>query len=521
MNNVGFVNIYPYRPHAHHSFFLEQQLKKEFPKIKTFSLNCSGHANTCYLRELKGTGKSECLKCTLGGVNSFDFDFNEDISSYISNNVIDFDYLSLVQSSSYTLARIESDIDRECEDVIYYQNLLLEGARDTFNAAVNWLKSNKIELLVLFNGRMDYTRAALEAAKYLGIPCITHERPLFGHGIVLNLNDNCSSLKNIHNINDKFRDKPLTEEQVLYAASLLSQRFVGKNDLEWKKYNNNPNSVDEWPTITKRKILVCPSSKNELLGHPDWSTPWKNNTDALDVLLSSNQINASELIVRFHPSWAVNFGQNNADKCVQHYRDWCEKRNVFFIPSDSAANTRDLIILSDVVILNGSNTILEAGALGKPVVCLGSSPYTYSQAAKDVLSYDDLHTLSFDEIIKRDPRSIIKSTLRYVYNKAKREPLFFDSVRSQTVIECEYFDSVSTLEFSRILSREFIVGDYNFSTSDEVESTIVDRFINFSMENMAELSSFDLCENDSKLNITRRGLYKMVDKLRKLNPKGV
>lgn len=528
MNNIGFINVYPYRPHSHQAYFIKEVILKEFPKSKTYSLNCSGHAKTCYLRELKGTGKSECLKCHFGGLNSFSFDVNESVSEYIKNDVSikngvsNFDYNSLVKSSSYTLARIESFEDCESEDALYYQRLLHDGAKDFFIAVTNWIKKNNIELLVLFNGRMDYTRAALESAKSFGIPCITHERPLFGHGLILNLNDNCSSLRNIHRINLDYRDKPLNEKQALYASSLLAQRFVGKNDLEWKKYNDNPNSVSTWPTESKRKILVCPSSKNELLGHPDWNTPWKNNTDALDLLIDTNKIDASELVVRFHPSWSVCFGKSSARKCIKHYQDWCDKRKVHFIPSESSANTRDLIYLSDIVILNGSNTILEAGALGKPIICLGPSPYTHSKASKDILSYNDLNLLSIDETIKTNPQDVIKYTLRYVYSKARREPLFFDAVRSKSVVECDYFEFQSENEISQILNGELIVNDAAYSIDETEESKIVAIFSDFSLDNMLMLSSYSLKDifND-RYSIKRRGLYNVVDFIRNFSSKGV
>jgi len=94
---------------------------------------------------------NECLKCHFGGLNSFNFDVNESVSDYIKNdvsiqnNVSNFDYNSLVKSSSYTLARIESFEDCESDDVLYYQRLLHDGAKDFFIAVTNWIKKNSIE----------------------------------------------------------------------------------------------------------------------------------------------------------------------------------------------------------------------------------------------------------------------------------------------------------------------------------------------------------------------------------------
>ncbi|MBN6367753.1 hypothetical protein JZL89_20645, partial [Providencia rettgeri] len=460
----------------------------------------------------------------IGGLQSFNFDVNESIDKY--NKISDFkiNYRELVKSSSYTLSRIESLSDINSEDVTYFQNLLMPGAKKFFHATINWLKENNIEILILFNGRMDYTRAALEAAKELGIPCITHERPLFGHGLILNLNENCSSLKNIHEINIQFKNKALTKKQSHLAAKLLAERFVGKNNLEWKKYNENPNSVSEWPNINSNmKILICPSSKNELLGHPDWNTPWGNNTDALDIMLDNNIIRSEDILVRFHPSWAVSFGKINAKKCSEHYLNWCNRRNIKYIPSESSMNTRDLISISDLVILNGSNTILESGAIGKPTLCLGPSPYTHSGAAIDILSFNDLKSISLEKILCRDKKEIITSTLRYVYSRAYREPLYVNEVVSKTVTECDFYSSDTQNPIEDVINGKFIVNCSSYAESSDEEINIVDSLAKNDNIVFSELSNYptDSITDFNKINLTRKHIYRLVDWVRNMQAKGV
>lgn len=524
MKTIGFINVYPYRPHAHHSYFIKNKLSELYGEIKSHTLNCSGNTTTCYVKELKGTSDNECRKCKVGGLQSFNFDVNESIDKYGKNSDAKINYRELVKSSSYTLSRIESLSDINSKDVIYYQDLLISGTQKFYNATINWLKENNIEILILFNGRMDYTRAALEAAKELGIPCLTHERPLFGHGLILNLNENCSSLKKIHEINIQFKSKPLTKKQSQLSAKLLAERFVGKNNLEWKKYNESPDSVSEWPvTKSKIKILICPSSKNELLGHPDWDTPWGNNTNALDVMLDNNIIRSEDILVRFHPSWAVSFGQISATKCSEHYLAWCNKRNVKYIPSESSMNTRDLISISDLVILNGSNTILESGAIGKPTICLGPSPYTHSGAAIDILSLSDLKSINLEKILFRDKREIITYTLRYTYSKAYREPLYVNEVVSKTVTECDFYNSDTPNPINDVINGKFIVNCSSYAQSPDDEKSIVDSLAKNDNFIFSELSNYSP-ENiaySNKINVTRKHIYRLVDWIRNMRTKGV
>jgi len=518
---IGFANIYAYRPHGHHAKFLSLMSKKN--GHETISLDCLGAPSHCYVREYKGKGRSECVKCSIGGLHSFGFDSSESVRKYWDSS-LDGAADESVKSSAYTLTRIESFEQRSSEEVRDTINKLSEDAFKFYHAAKAWIESQSLEAVILFNGRMDYTRAVLDACNDLNVTCITHERPLFGHGIILNRNSNCSSLNNIHRINRKYRDKPLTARQARIAAALGAQRLIGGNPLEWKKYNENPVSAGAWPIANaKRKVLVCPSSKNELLGHPDWETPWNNNTDALDYAVEKGVFDYGDLLVRFHPSWAVPFGIVTAEKCERHYRLWCESRGVSFISSESKASTKDLIRQADVIVLNGSNTVLEAGMLGKPVLCFGSAPYTHSESAVDVLSYRDIEQLNYDDIVTRDPREIVTKTLRYYYAKAAREPLFVDSVRSRTVTECDFYEGGDSTVFDALLrGADQCEGDSDFADGNEFELSIIDTFLSGNRDDLKEYASWEWnTDAEEMLKITRDGVFRLIDGIRRLTPKGV
>jgi len=519
--NIGFLNIYAYRPHGHHAAFLASLLASR--GHKTFSLDCMSVPDTCYVREYKGTGKFECAKCSLGGLHTFNFDRSEGFKRYWDSNASKFRD-ELVKSSAFTLTRIESFEQRTSEPVESLVKKLSPDANRFMLATKKWIIDNSIEAVILFNGRMDFTRAVLEACIECNVPCLTHERPLYGHGIILNRNRNCSSLINIHRINKKFGDKPLTSKQVKIAAKLAAQRLLGGNPLEWKVYNSDPDAVREWPVQSAEyKVLVCPSSKNELLGHPDWETPWRDNTDALDLSVKKGLFKYEDMLVRGHPSWAETFGVVSAEKCETHYRVWCESRGVHFIPSVSKANTKDLMKLADVVVLNGSNTVLEAGMMGKPVVCLGPSSYTHSGASIDVLVPEDLDSLAWDEVLRVDNDSVVRRTLRYFYSKAVREPLFVDQVRSRSVTECDFYSGAdASLIEAFIQEEQELVSDDSFAESGSAEDSVVKAFLSGDVSLMAKYANFDWeTSANQPCVINRRGIYKLIDKVRNLTPKGV
>ena len=204
---VGFVNIYPYRPHAHQAKYLESLAKSL--GWETYALVCDGNAPQCYLRELKGTGRLECAKCIVGGLRSFSFDHTDSAWRYWENITPAADYGSFVESSAYTLTRVESWDQRQSSLVEEKKAHLLPSAVNFYHATLKWIEHRQLDAVITFNGRMDLTRAVIEACKSANIAFITHERPLFGHGLILNRNANCSSLQGIHKINREYACKPL------------------------------------------------------------------------------------------------------------------------------------------------------------------------------------------------------------------------------------------------------------------------------------------------------------------------
>lgn len=519
---VGFINVYPYRPHAHQAKYLERLAKSL--GWETYALVCDGNAPQCYLRELKGTGRLECAKCIVGGLRSFSFDHTDSAWRYWENITPAADYGSFVESSAYTLTRVESWDQRQSSLVEEKKAHLLPSAVNFYHATLKWIEHRQLDAVITFNGRMDLTRAVIEACKSANIAFITHERPLFGHGLILNRNANCSSLQGIHKINREYACKPLNAIQSRVAAKLAAERLTGGNPLEWKRYNSNAIKTQSWPVSSNGpKVLVCPSSKNELLGHPDWETEWRDNTDALDIAVSHGWFSYRDVLVRFHPSWSVNFGKISAQLCELHYRQWCEHRGVKFIESSSKTSTQDLIRLADVVLLNGSNTVFEAGIIGKPVICLGPSPYSHSGAAFDVLAMDDFLKINFDEVLRTDSKVLVSKTLRYYYSKAAREPLFTNFVRSKTVTECAFYEGANPAILATLLtSGQHLVDDEIYAGDSDVENQFVQLFIDSEPSVLADLASYawEGCHG-KEFAISRRPAYALVDRIRSLSPKGV
>ncbi|MCL7751315.1 hypothetical protein LV475_06860 [Guyparkeria hydrothermalis] len=432
---IGFVNFYSFRPHVEHSVYLAHLC--ELGGHETVFLTCDAHLPLCYPRALKQTNKlTECSKCILGGFRSYDVGPISSLSEGPKQLCAeDLDALAL--SSACTLNRTESEDDWSSDAVQKTIRELRAPVDKAFSAVSRWIEEQGIDAVICFNGRMDVTRAATYACERLGIPYITHERTWFGDGLNLNPNANCLSLRAVNEMVANFDDKPLTKDQSLHAGKLAGERFLQRNSLEWRLYNQNPEPAP-WPVQTRGlRVLVVPSSKNEFAGHADWESGWSDNTHALDDLFEAFSINPSQVVVRCHPNWAENIGKATGERSLNHYVNWARLRGVHCIHSEDKANTYELIQQADVVVMNGGSSAVEAGVCGKQVICLGPSTY---QSAGFVRTFHNRSELLQDGALDPlAPDVVRRKTLRFLYLRSRRLPQYVDYVRALDTTTYRYF----------------------------------------------------------------------------------
>ena len=511
--NIGFVNIFSYRPHVEHLFFLSSLM--EGAGHKSFYLTCDANLSNCYSRVLKGTSKvKECPQCILGGIRSYTADNIVTLKQCDSDEKLSSEEkFMLTLSSSCTLSRTESELEWDDDDVRAIRYSLEGPVEQAYQAALAWIKNNKLECVICFNGRMDITRAITYACEQLEVPYITHERTWFGDGLLLIPNANCLSLQAVRKMVQGYDNKPLTQYQARLAGRLIGERFLQKNILEWRLYNKNPEPIIGWPTKPKgRRVLVLPSSKNEFAGHNEWKCGWVDNTKALDDFFKVFAINRQDVVIRFHPNWSENIGKVSGERPLKLYKAWAEKNKLFYISSEEKANTYDLIQQADIVVLNGGSSAVEAGACGKQVVCLGSSTYDKAGFVKTYLSKEEMEKESVFENI--DEEMIIKKTLRFVYLSARRFPQYTDFVKAIKTTRYKYFQGADPQRIiDMIKTGELLPDDETYSSSEEDEKEVVKLLQN---RDWAGLSTIEHEEVQTlpPLIIQRRFGLRWIDKVR-------
>lgn len=468
--NIGLVNMFSFRPHVEHLMFLGNLLEGDGHTVNY--LTCDAQVSNCYPRAIKGTSKlAECPKCMLGGVRSFVASPVQSLrggDATLARSVLD----EIALSSSCTSNRTESEKDWNEPAVVAVRESLHAPVLLTYQSTVKWITTHQLEAVVCFNGRMDITRAITYACEQMGIPYVTHERTWFGDGLQLIPNANCLSLHALGEMVKEYDDKPLTQAQARLAGKLAGERFLQRNSMEWRLYNQNPEPAP-WPLAGKGpRVLVLPSSKNEFAGHAEWKTEWVDNTQALDDFFEAFGIVPGQVVVRCHPNWAETIGQAHGDRSLSLYRDWTTARGIHCISSEQKASTYDLIQQADIVVMNGGSSAVEAGVCGKQVICLGPSTYQEAGFVRVFKSREALFQPG--ALTPIDPDVTIRKTLRFLYLRSHRFAQYVDYVRAIETTKYEYFDGADPQRLiSMLKTGEMTADDPAYADDEQAEDVVV------------------------------------------------
>lgn len=465
--NVGFVGIYPYRGSIQNMVFLSKIFESE--GHKTFFLKCSGSVPICYNKLIKNsTSYAVCFKCKLGSISSFPVKNISIIDPQEKFNLSLDDLEEIVGSTAYSLHRIELSDDCKSEEVTLTKDSLKESARIVYANSIKWIRDNKIDLVFIFNGRLDLPRAVLKACESIKVPFFTFESAY--PGVALEVNDDCRSYKSLHNISAIYSERPLTEFQARFAGKIAAQMMT-KSNLVWRLYNTNPEK-GYWPSKTNaQKVLIVPSSTHEVMGCDSWAPDWGHFTEGLEYVVERLGINYRDCLIRCHPNWAERIGSSpDGSKSESHYTSWAKKRGVTIIPSSSKANTNDLIDEADLVLVQYGTAGLEAALMGKRVIAL--SPSFYSNSGFSVQIHKKEQLINLESLDSHDPEDVKRKALRYLYTYHKRFSQFTDNIRPESVFENKYYSGGSTAKIFQALIQNSLVADDEYYSNTTIYEDI-------------------------------------------------
>jgi hypothetical protein len=522
---IGFATIYSWRPHVEHCYFLAKLAEKA--GCETYFLQCNTDLQRCYNHELKiSSAQLECLKCRLGNLSTYT---NQNIASIGSfppqaEHQLQFNQ-EWVHSSASTLARFESNQDYESPQYRDIVERLAQPASVTYSAARQWIQSNRLKAICVFNGRIDHTRAVFEAARAEGVKVFSMERPWFSRGIQIYPEEHCLGLRTVHRLVAEWSSRPLSKDQAFMAASYAARRFLKLNSAEWRTYNTDA-AEQRWPLNgSGARVLILPSSRNEIWGHPDWMPAWSEPTVAYDAVINKLRLDTTQILLRCHPNWSECIGKTNGDKIKRYYNRWAQSRGILSISSENKANTLDLIKEADIVLLGNGSAAFEAGVLGKTIIATSPSPYSQAGFTFNVHNETSLDSLpNVSELISVDlfkRTEIARRALRYAYTMTHRIPQYVDQVVPASTTQMQFDTTADPARFINLLNDGVLrADDETFSNDNTFENQVLEMIKNQSWEEMLSGNKSRDTQRVRYRPIERRLGFNLIAKLRPLLARG-
>lgn len=516
---IGFVNFYSWRPHVEHLSYLAKLVRQA--GHETYFLTCDADLSTCYTREMRKVRPDwqECLLCRAGGIRSYAGEGVSSIAQCLPEAMPDCpNARGWAFSSASTLGRFESDEDFNSNEFISLVDRLSPAVARAYAAATNWIEKLNMEALVVFNGRMDATRAIFEAGLAKKIPVVSLERTWFGDGVQLLPQENCLGLRSVTRMVGEWKDRPLKADQARKAARLIATRFLQRNHNEWRAYNLDAR-VLPWPVAgAVTKVLLIPGSRNEIWGHPDWESSWEHPLLAYDALIDHFGWHSADLVLRCHPNWAENIGKTDGKRAEDMYIRWARQRGVNVIPSDDKSSTLGLIEQADAVVVASGSAALESAALGKQVIGIAPANYQSAGIRADATSPSMLASV----VLRRDrtPTEVAdeearvrRNALRFAYTIAYRAPQYVQQVQCVTPTRYLYRDDGDPERLIRLLRHGALEPDDATFATDSAEETLI-------TELMRQRRWHDLMFDESLQSelrpMHRRPMFRVVDSVRNL-----
>lgn len=446
---IGFANIFSWRPHNKMARRFVSDCVAAGLDVSIF--RCAPNSNGCYDKYVSPFGLVTCMKCKLLGLSAGGADyFSSKKKIHLSSDEVR-QYRKYLESTVSSIRRCASYGEINDPQSDHYFDVLAPNFHRITLQAEEWITNQKLDFVVLFNGRFDLTKAVMEACRRTKVEFVTHERTWFGPGLNLNWNNNCMSLdKYVGYSNYEFS----LRQKLAYAAPLFAPRIdLNRTSSEWRNYASsfkNKISISSSKTI----ILVLPSSPSEWLGEASRDSDFSDIFASLETI--AKKYPNEEVIVKGHPIWRQRIKKLEIPSIEKKVKVKCQELGIRFIPSDDLVNVNDLIVQSDVIISFGSSAALHGGWFGKPVILLGKAEYQY---AKFVTCYPTIKSFLSSEVSELNSNADKKKTdtLEFIFDFCFTKMHFTDKLnlaRSSRANFCKTFD------FSTILGKTFEQNSY-------------------------------------------------------------
>ena len=292
---------------------------------------------------------------------------------------------------------------RQVEDIDLDDPLFLlrkERNRTAASGMMNWIKSDRPDVVILPNGSILEFGSVFQVCRYLSVQVTTYE---FGE------QRNCLWLaQNEEVMRQQTKDlwvarggQTLSDDELDKIRTLFSSR---QNANLWGNFSRRWQGVPSAGEDEVRKSLGLDDRPLVLLAtnvigdsltlgrqvFSDSMTEWLNKS-----LMFFAEHPEVQLVVRIHPGELITKGPSVAEVIQKEFQAGLPD-HIYLIPADAEVNTYDLVNLADLGLVYTTTVGLEMAMSGVPVMVIGQTHYREKGFTLDPESWESY----FDSLAK-------------------------------------------------------------------------------------------------------------------------
>jgi hypothetical protein len=357
----------------------------------------------------------------------------------------------------YTLMREEVDMNDSSDRALY--DLRIE--RNTFaaQAALEWMQSNKPDVVLIPNGLILEMGIVFRVARHLGIDTVTYEFNDQREQIWLAQNSSIMQQETDYLVEARCH-LPVTDEMFERVADLENARrgarVWGKSKRLWQYVSSQGAAetrkmlgLDDRPVVMLAANVLGDSLT---LGRDIFAasmTEWITKT--VQYFAKRTDV---QLVIRVHPGEKLVPQAKSMGTVVREALPELPS-HIHVIGALDKINTYDLIEIADVGLAYTTTVGLETAMNGRPVISCGQTHYRGRGITIDPNSWDEYYTV-LEKVLGDIPaHQLNEKQIEFAWNYAYR--FFFEYPRPFPWRLMNFWDDLEVWPLDKVLSDEGMV----------------------------------------------------------------
>jgi hypothetical protein len=340
--------------------------------------------------------------------------------------------------------------------------LRLERNRQAASAALEWMRANPPDIVVIPNGTILEFGALYQVARYTQTPVVTYEYGEQRERIWLAQNAEVMR-QDTDALWQKRQGQALTDEQLVQARQLFAAR---QRASLWENFARRWQGVpseggehvraalhlDHRPVLLLATNVIGDSLTLGRQVFSDSMTEWIEKT--VQYLAKRPEI---QFVIRIHPGELVTKGPSVAEVILDALGLSSERtvdlpEHIHLIPADAKVNTYDLVEIADLGLVYTTTVGMEMVMSGVPVIAVGNTHYRSKGFTLDPATWEAyfeiLGKAIANPVLYRPTRQQVDLAWNYAYR------FFFEYPHPFPWHVVHFWKDEATWSLGRVLSQE-------------------------------------------------------------------